>query len=684
MSTRPLSNRSAAQAARLALAVTLAALACPRPSWAPPSWPPYPGTAPTKEADNPEVFAGGQVIWTITIYNDAFTDDASVYISDDVPDPADALPVQPFDPIGDVLFLPPGASATYTGDVLSISDVLVPGMGTEKVVFRTRVLASAADGTVICNRAYTRHLVTTCAGNPPLCGDNYYDTGTRPPGASSSSPTCVTVRKPAAGQSVEEQLAATSFADTCAGDASFPGAGDGGISPGETLFLTLAIRNTGAQDASAQPKNAKIRGTLTPGAGFTILTGASDYATTVKADVLLAAGANWGTNVTPFEIRVDPAIPCPGTLDLELVVSQIDGGPYTVNYQFPVGSPPASCTPRCLDAPLAAGAPAARDECGTQPPGSDGDIDPGEDVFLRLPVTNTGTEDLQGQPNVVGTLSSLTAGVTVLGAAMTSDYPDLLAGTTQTNLTEFGVHVADTLGCGTPFTLRLVLSNTDGGSRTVDFPFNVAGGVNCTACAGVCTAVATATPAGPLRLCEGGTVTLDASGSVLNGCSGVKQYQWFEGGGAIPGETLATYDVPTNLTPGSYAYSVEVSCSTAPTCSAQSATIDLQVDPTPLGVFELKAVKKGGVDVEFTWQVAATATGGYRLYRVNNGDKTLVDDANAGTPPPNVTLEGQTIPDPSATTLLDAGVVPGPPANPALLFYETLAVCSDGVVEGPN
>src|SRR5204862_2348746 len=93
---------------------------------------------------------------------------------------------------------------------------------------------------------------------------------------------CVTVKAPAAGPDIHALLPSSTLQDSCPSDPSFPPGS--GVSPGETLRLTLAIQNQGGTDASGSP--SPIKGTLQPGAGYTIVTGASSYTTTVRANTL--------------------------------------------------------------------------------------------------------------------------------------------------------------------------------------------------------------------------------------------------------------------------------------------------------------------------------------------------------------------------------------------------------------
>ena len=667
--TRPSFGREGLGLAYLALAVLLAA---PLIAYSEilPSNPPYPGTLPLKEANSDTVAPGGSFLWTITIYNDYFKDPAVIYISDDVPDPADSLPVPAFNATlgGDIVSLPPGATFTYTGDILSISNINIDGRSSEKVVLRTRVLASAPEGTVICNRAFVRHVLDTCGGSPPLCTTVTYDSGSTP-----AAKTCVTVQTPKPVE-LKAVSSATTAADSCPPDSTFPPP-DGTLSPGEYVDLTLAVHNTGSTDATATP--VPITGTLSPGTGYTIVSGSSPISTTVVANTLQANAANLGTNSTRLTIRVDPRAACPSTLTVPLVVSNVKNGPFTINYTFQVGAGAAGCQPRCLDAPLAPGTQAVRDLCGFTPPGNNGKVDPGDDVNLFLPVRNIGTDDLRGAPSITGTLTTSTAGVNVLVASST--YPDILAGGSATNATEYSLHVDNSVACGTTINLRLSLTGSEGLARSLDLTLPVAS--PCTICRNACAIAATAAATGPTRLCPGTGGMMDAGTSTVTGCTGGPVYQWFEGLTPIPGANAVTWAIPATLSPGNYSYEVEVSCLSQPTCVSRSAPVSVSVDPLPLGLARLVA-RKVGADIAFSWTLEPTATGGYHGYRTTL--KTEIPFARLNSTKPNVRPAFSTAPDPSVNNATVANDVPGPPANPALFFYQAVASCSDGLLEGPN
>ena len=124
------------------------------------------------------------------------------------------------------------------------------------------------------------------------------------------------------------------------------------------------------------------------------------------------------------------------------------------------------------------------------------------------------------------------------------------------------------------------------------------------------------------------------------------------------------------------ANSVEVTCSTQPSCTSRSSPVAITVEPQPLLARRLLG-KKSGTNAVFSWTLEATATGGYRLYYTP--DKKLVMTARAGTS--NTFAAGTTAVDPNATTLTHTNALGLPDT---LLHYQTLALCLDQVLEGPN
>jgi hypothetical protein len=96
--------------------------------------------------------------------------------------------------------------------------------------------------------------------------------------------------------------------------------------------------------------------------------------------------------------------------------------------------------------------------------GGNGNIDPGETVRFRIPLSNYVTNPLNAglAALVSATLRSLTPGVTVSQAV--SAYPNIAPGSTGTNLTEYVVNVPAGFNAGRP--IELELNVTAGGSET--------------------------------------------------------------------------------------------------------------------------------------------------------------------------------------------------------------------------
>src|SRR5207249_1021889 len=82
-------------------------------------------------------------------------------------------------------------------------------------------------------------------------------------------------------------------------------------------------------------------------------------------------------------------------------------------------------------------------------------------------------------------------------------------------------------------------------------------------------------------VCAGGSVTLDASASAPNGCTGTLEYQWSDQGGVIvPWGPASTYG--PFLPAGTGDYTVEVRCSTATVPCISSALVTVTVVPYPV------------------------------------------------------------------------------------------------------
>jgi hypothetical protein len=98
--------------------------------------------------------------------------------------------------------------------------------------------------------------------------------------------------------------------------------------------------------------------------------------------------------------------------------------------------------------------------------GGDGNIDPGDQVHLQIPLTNYVTNPLNAVTvgSIVATLSTTTAGVSVTQAS--SAYPDLAPGATASNTSDFILQIAGGFTPGTPIELSLSVG-TNQGSTTL-------------------------------------------------------------------------------------------------------------------------------------------------------------------------------------------------------------------------
>jgi hypothetical protein len=130
---------------------------------------------------------------------------------------------------------------------------------------------------------------------------------------------------------------------------------------------------------------------------------------------------------------------------------------------------------------------------------------------------------------------------------------------------------------------------------------------------------------------------------------------------------------------GFYVDDIAVTDATELVCDA----LDCQATSCPeplLPVQGLLAAKRGS-DVDLGWTVEPSARGGYRGYRAEV-DKTLIPRSNR-VPPPGVSLVFTTTSSAlrSATDL--DGILSAPPRS-TLAFYQVLALCANGSVEGPH
>ncbi len=104
--------------------------------------------------------------------------------------------------------------------------------------------------------------------------------------------------------------------------------------------------------------------------------------------------------------------------------------------------------------------------------GSNGAPDPGETVSFKIEVHNAGT---LGATAVSGTLTSPTPGVTVVQGA--SAYPNLPAGASGQNATDYSLHLDPSFECGDPIALSLQVAYDDGSPHTTNLSYGMVAGV---------------------------------------------------------------------------------------------------------------------------------------------------------------------------------------------------------------
>ena len=103
----------------------------------------------------------------------------------------------------------------------------------------------------------------------------------------------------------------------------------------------------------------------------------------------------------------------------------------------------------------------------------------------------------------------------------------------------------------------------------------------------------------------------------------------------------------------------------------------------PKSIRSFVSRKSAPSDVDFTWKIDGNAASGYHLY-CGESDKRLLPRLRAETLGPQVKLIAATAKSPDANTAIDPSALEGPPARPALLFYQVVGVDKDGVTEGDN
>jgi len=136
----------------------------------------------------------------------------------------------------------------------------------------------------------------------------------------------------------------------------------------------------------------------------------------------------------------------------------------------------------------------------------------------------------------------------------------------------------------------------------------------------------TAAAGGDVVTCADLPLTLDASGSIDPGCPGGLLYEWFRGAVRVQGPSgVATYDPPTS-TPGTFDYSVVVSCAGLPGCES-SDPLQLRVNACVLAVdfdgYDASLRPDGAVVVRWA-TIDEQATLGFEVQRASDANGTFV------------------------------------------------------------
>jgi hypothetical protein len=213
------------------------------------------------------------------------------------------------------------------------------------------------------------------------------------------------------------------------------GNGDHILNPGETIDLSVYIRNFGTGGAATN-----LSATMTcDNPNITVVNGTATYAN-------LASGDS-ATGSTPFRIHVSPNIQNREQVQLRVAISS-DAGPT-------VGVVPLTC---------AAGEPVFQSSRISTPA-----FNPGTTTNLTVVVKNVGAADMNG---VTGHLTPLTPFVRVTGAD--ASFGNIPIGALDSNATTAFVLYADSQTFrGLQAPMRLVLTATGGFADTTDFIISV-------------------------------------------------------------------------------------------------------------------------------------------------------------------------------------------------------------------
>ncbi len=114
----------------------------------------------------------------------------------------------------------------------------------------------------------------------------------------------------------------------------------------------------------------------------------------------------------------------------------------------------------------------------------------------------------------------------------------------------------------------------------------------------------------PPQVCEGASkATVDSLGSYCGGAFDPVRYQWFENGASIPGAESETHTIPDTLRPGTYEYSVEITCENGTMALSEPAPVMIVFPPNPVApTLEVAVLQARPAPVLlFRWEESAGA-----------------------------------------------------------------------------
>ena len=213
------------------------------------------------------------------------------------------------------------------------------------------------------------------------------------------------------------------------------------IDPGESIELELAISNNGGSDATNVTLTAS-----SPTPGVSVVQPSASYGT-------ITPGMTQRPDM-PIVFDVDPTVPCGADVRIDVLIESDQGDTMDV-CALMVAAP---CTV-CSDQPaLVLNGCQPTDLCPAGGPGdTNGEIDPGETVELRLGLDNLGGGDAT---NTVITVSTMTPGITI--TQDTANFGTVRAGDSANTMDRIVFDVDQTVPCGTPIALDVLIETDQG------------------------------------------------------------------------------------------------------------------------------------------------------------------------------------------------------------------------------